>query len=459
MSIKKNKANIALIAILTVSTVAKPTSFMANAAEESMVTVYPTIETTSVHHPGDYADDTCIWVDPEDKDLSLIIGDDKHGGICVWNLDGTERQYIDGKSYMNNLDIRYNFKLGNQVTALVGSINESDQCISFYKVNPVTRLLESVGNMKLYKEKPYGGCMYHNPYTGKFYFFANWKDGTVEQWEINGESGSIDGTMVREFNVGSQVEGCVADDELSTFYIGEEDVGLWKYSAEPDGGNSRAMIDSTDSSIGGHLTADVEGVTLYHGKEKDKGYIICSSQGNSTFQVYERKNNKYKGSFTIGATLKIDEVTETDGCDVSNVNLGGEFSKGVFIAHDHSNDGTENSNHKLVPWKDIADKLNLDVSTDYDPTDGANHKPKIKDVGDKEVNVNEKLKFQISAKDKDNNTIDYYCINLPYGAKFDINTHEFTWKPNDTQKGTYYVTFYVTDGYNIDKEKVKIEVK
>eukprot|EP00831_Metopus_contortus_P028950 TRINITY_DN2391_c0_g1_i1.p2 TRINITY_DN2391_c0_g1~~TRINITY_DN2391_c0_g1_i1.p2 ORF type:complete len:394 (+),score=36.46 TRINITY_DN2391_c0_g1_i1:248-1429(+) len=379
---KKIKVNMVLFTIATTLITTQITSFKVNAAEKGVVTVYPTVETTPAHHVGDYADDTCIWIHPEDKDLGLIIGDDKHGGICVWNLDGTERQYIDSTSDMNNLDIRYNFKLGNQVVAVVGSVNENNKCISFYKVNPVTRLLEPVGDIPLNKEKPYGGCMYHDPSTGKLYFFVNWKDGLVQQWEVDGESGSIDGTMVRQFNVGSQVEGCVADDELSTFYIGEENVGLWKYSAKPNGGSNRIMVDSVDASKGGNLTADVEGVTLYYGKDEDEGYVICSSQGNSTFQVYKRENNKYKGSFTIGATSKIDAITETDGCDVSNVDLGELFPKGVFVAHDHDNEGAESSNHKLVPWEEIADKLDLDVCTDYDPTDGDNHKPEIEDIDD-----------------------------------------------------------------------------
>lgn len=101
------------------------------------------------------------------------------------------------------------------------------------------------------------------------------------------------------------------------------------------------------------MTADVEGLTIYYGKDDNKGYLICSSQGNSTFQVYDRKNNKYLHSFTIGAVGTIDETTETDGCDVSNGDFGGPFSEGVFIAHDHINDCTNRTNAKLVPWKEI----------------------------------------------------------------------------------------------------------
>ena len=112
---------------------------------------------------------------------------------------------------------------------------------------------------------------------------------------------------------------------------------------------------------------DVEGMTIYYGKGS-KGYLICSSQGDSTFQVYDRISNKYLSSFTNSGTDTIDVTTETDGCDVTNVNLGapyseggfnqylgGDYSEGLFIAHDHVNDCTDRTNLKLIPWKRIKE--------------------------------------------------------------------------------------------------------
>lgn len=432
--------------------IAKPPVF----ASDEVKTVYPVVETTPAHNIGDNADDTCVWINPDKKGDSLIIGDDKHGGLITWNLDGSENQYLDAKSYLNNLDIRYNFKLKNQSVALIGAVNESDKCLSFYKVNSVTREVVKIGNIALDKEKPYGGCMYKSPKTGKFYFFVNWKDGTVQQWELNGDSGTIKGNLSRTFNVGSQVEGCVADDELGTFYIGEEDVGLWKYGAEPSDGNKRTSVDNVTD---GHLTADVEGVTLYYGSDKNKGYIICSSQGNNTFQVYDRKSNKFLGAFTVGATDTIDETTETDGCDVSNVDFGGQFSNGMFICHDHSNDGTEYSNHKVVPWKSIAKALNLSKDSSYNPTKGSNRAPKMESIKDVSVKANHTISFTIKTSDPDNNDLDHYAINLPDGAVFNEKTKQFSWTPTATQIGTYKVKFVVTDGYEIDDKSVEIKVK
>ena len=107
------------------------------------------------------------------------------------------------------------------------------------------------------------------------------------------------GQLVRSFDVGSQPEGCVADDELEYFYIGEEARGIWKYGANPQDGTARTSVDSTGS--GGHLTADVEGLTIYYASD-GTGYLIASSQGSDEFVVYTREgSNQYVGTFEIVA--------------------------------------------------------------------------------------------------------------------------------------------------------------
>ncbi|MGH3921651.1 MAG: phytase, partial [Pseudonocardiaceae bacterium] len=59
--------------------------------------------------------------------------------------------------------------------------------------------------------------------------------------------------------------------------------------------------------------------------------------------------------------------TETDGIDVTNVDLGGAFAEGMFVAQDHRTD-SGNQNFKLVPWGSIAraslSPLAIDVRLD-----------------------------------------------------------------------------------------------
>lgn len=340
----------------------------------STVSVLPTVETDPSHHPGDTADDTAIWIHPTDTSLSLVIGDDKDGGLMVYGLDGRELQYISGTNY-NNLDLRYNFPLAGQFSggtphqkvALIGVGDETNKQIDFFKVNPATRTLESAGSIATANGLvPYGSCMYCSPVNGKYYYFVNAKSGVTQQWEIrDGGGGIVVGALVREFDVGSQTEGCVADDILAHFYIGEETVGIWKYGAEPADGSARTQVDKTGT--GGNLTADVEGLSIYY-VGNNTGYLIASSQGNSTIEVYARAgSNTFLGNFRIVANGTIDEVTGTDGLDVTNFPLGGGFARGLFVAHDASNSGATASNCKYVPWESIAGALGLTIDTSWDP--------------------------------------------------------------------------------------------
>ena len=337
--------------------------------------VQSTVTTGPCHSPGDQCDDSAIWIHPTDAAQSVIIGDDKNGGMVVWNLAGQEIQFIDGAVNMNNVDIRYNFPLTGTFStgqahtrvALVGVTNETDAGVTLYKVNPYsspTGKLEyanatlAASTLPLAKPLVYGGCMYYSQPTGTYYFFANWKDGTVKQVELTGGS-SVTGKVVRSFDVGGQVEGCVADDVHQAFYIGEEDVGIWRYGAEPTVGDSRAQVDRVGSATG--LKADVEGLTLYYTSDGG-GYLIASAQSagpDVRNVVYERT-----GTNTWVGTFRVQDADETDGMDVTNLPLGPGFPHGVFVAHDAS---PTPSRHRLTPFERITAALNLTMDSTWDP--------------------------------------------------------------------------------------------
>jgi len=335
--------------------------------------VQATLETQPVRMIGDSADDPAIWVHPQFPSKSIIIGTQKKGGMGVYDLmTGKEIQYLP-KGHINNVDIRYGFPLGDENVAIVAASDRSNDSIVLYKVNPNERLLENIAARTLFvglKNISYGLCMYHSFSSGKYYVFINDKGGAVEQWEIfDNNRGLVNAALVRNFEVDSIVEGCVADDVLGHFYLGEERVGIWKFSAEPNGGNDGHLIDNTTKGKG-NITPAVEGLTLYY-ISKTEGYLIASNQGNNTYTVYNRAgNNKYLGRFSIIAneTLGIDAVEDTDGIDVINVPLGEMFPYGVFIAQDGKNASSgENQNFKLIPWENIASALGLKKDSSYHP--------------------------------------------------------------------------------------------
>ncbi len=332
------------------------------------ISVKATIETEPVNATEDAADDIAIWVHPQDPSQSTIIGTQKQNGLMVYDLTGKEIQYLaDGK--MNNVDLRYNFSLGEEKVTIVTASNRTNNSIAIYKVNPDTRKLEDIADRAIVtglKSSIYGLCMYHNKTSNKYYVFINDKAGSVEQWELYDNGGLVNAALTRSFSVSSQVEGCVVDDILGHFYLGEEVVGIWKFSADPKSNNKGHLIDTTDKN--GNATLEIEGLAIYYIDEQE-GYLIASNQGNSTFTIYNRAgSNEYLGRFKVGTNyeLGIDEVDDTDGLDVINLPLGEAFPYGVFIAQDGINTmPSTNQNFKLIPWEHIADKFGLQKATSY----------------------------------------------------------------------------------------------
>ncbi len=310
-----------------------------------------TVETDPVPSDGDAADDPAFWIHPTDSALSTVIGTDKRSGLAVYDLSGNQLQFIDTVE-PNNVDVRYNFPLGGNKIDLVAFSDENFKGIGIFKVNPATRLLQWAAAREIKAgATPYGFCMYHSRRSGKFHAIVTSKSGRVEQWELfdNGKA-AVDAILVRSFDVGDQTEGCVADDVHAALYVAEEDIGIWKYGAEPTDGAVRTLVDSVAN---GHLNDDVEGLAIYYASD-DSGYLIASSQGASEFVIYDRQGkNDYRATFRIVASQGVDAVTGTDGIEVVNAPLGTSFPKGAFAAQDGDNQGGK-QNFKLVPWQEIA---------------------------------------------------------------------------------------------------------
>lgn len=330
------------------------------AAATDAVTVTADLETIPVPAATDAADDPAIWINPADVSQSLIIGTDKRNGLVTYNLDGTVQQTINiGR--VNNVDLRDGFMLDGQSVALVTATNRTEGSLVIYAIDPETRELVDVSAQVVIPgvEEVYGVCMYISPVDDAMYAFVTSADtGEVEQYRLTEADGQVEAEQVRRFVIGSQTEGCVADDELETVYIGEEAAGFWKYDAEPDGGEAGTLVDTTGED--GHLTADVEGITLYLGEE-GSGYLIVSSQGSSTFVVYERgSDNAYIGTFRVVETDTVDAVSGTDGLDVTSVAVSDAFPEGLLVVQDDLNINPQaTQNFKLISWSSIAEALGL----------------------------------------------------------------------------------------------------
>jgi 3-phytase len=322
------------------------------------------METAPVANGGDAADDPAIWANPASPAESLIIGTDKQGGLHVYDMQGKSVQFVgDGK--MNNVDLRGGFKLGGKSVVLVTASDRTNKAVAIYALDTTARQLVNVadGIQASGLSDPYGQCMYRSAKSGRYYVYVSDPDGLVRQWELVATTGGkVRIKQVRDIKFSSQTEGCVVDDSSGVLYVAEEDIGLWRVTAEPVKDATPIAVDKVADNP--KVKDDMEGVGLYD-LGGGRGYLIVSSQGNNSYAVYRREgDNAYLGSFSVIAdpTHGIDGISETDGLDVSSANLGPGFEQGAMIAQDGRNMlPVENQNFKFVPWSIIAKSLNLEA--------------------------------------------------------------------------------------------------
>ena len=323
------------------------------------VSVIPSVETVK----ASAADDVAVWIHATDTAKSTIIGTSKNSSsaLRVYDLEGNQIQsVVSGK--VNNVDLRYNFPLGSEDVAILIGSNRSNDSIAIFAIDSDTGLLQNAASRTISTGmNVYGAAMYVSPVTGDYFAFVTSESGDVQQWKLFDDgAGKVDAELVRSFDVGGQSEGIVADDVAGVLYVAEENRGIWRYSAEADGGSTRTLVDSTGA---GNLDADVEGLTIYYAGAQG-GYLLASSQGSDEFAVYRRDaGNSYVGNFEIIAANGIDVVSNTDGIDVTNVALGTAFPEGMFVAQDND------ANFKLVQWNAIAAAFPepLTIDTSWDP--------------------------------------------------------------------------------------------
>jgi 3-phytase len=282
------------------------------------------------------ADDPAIWIHPDDPSRSLLFLSDKKRGLYAFDLEGRLLQQVRFRSTLNNIDVRSGFRFGGEETDIVVGNLRSAGKLAVLRIdadytdgNVLTLLAGDQSRDNDISDDSYGICLYRRADDGTMYVFDKSKSSApIRQWEVSGAHGRIRTTEVRQIRDISMgvAEGFVADDELGVVYFTEEAVGIHKYQADPEHPvQERLSLFATGDGIAG----DREGLALY-ACDDGSGYLLLSSQGNSTLKVYERAEpNGFVTTFVAESALG------TDGLDVTSVPAPG-FPHGFLVVHDEA---------------------------------------------------------------------------------------------------------------------------
>ena len=316
------------------------------------VSVTAKVETQPVETMEDAADDPAIWRNAANPAQSLIIGTDKRAGIHVYDLKGRQVSFTPSPR-LNNVDLR---DVGGDVGVLVAASDRQDLAraqMALFRLDTASRKLLPLVTLPVGSGEAYGMCLWQRARDKALFGFVVLKDGRIDQVAIDLNGAVPSGKVVRSMKLGTQSEGCVVDDRTGILYVAEEDVGLWKFDAAPDGATVPTAIAKAD---GKEIVMDAEGVALAP-SGTDGGYVIVSSQGDNAYAVYKLPEANYLGRFRINDGA-IDGVQETDGIELMLGDFGPDFSDGLFVVQDGDN-RPATQNFKLVDWAEIKRALGL----------------------------------------------------------------------------------------------------
>ena len=312
-------------------------------------------ETPPIHTQGDAADDPAIWINNENLYESIIFGTDKRTGIHAYAITGDQLTY-KSFGHINNIDLR---EIGDYLF-LAGTKRDSKE-ILFWKFNK-SDIFQKLSNNEFpdpissvkSEQDIYGLCM---GYVDKelLVFVTEDRGPNVQMWSIQRDELSLKHT----FSNNGESEGCVVDDFSKKIFISEEDKEgvLRSFDLGSNTFLQSFVIDSREGNIWG----DPEGVSIYK-TSKDEGYIILSSQGDSKFNIYNRKYpHNYLGSFRVVGSTTIDGISETDGVDAASISIPGLYPKGFLVVQDgYNTDKTRvlNQNFKFISFDKILKHIN-----------------------------------------------------------------------------------------------------
>lgn len=296
-------------------------------------------------------DDPAIWINRQDSSKSLIIGTDKDsdGSLYVFDLNGKIVKVIEGLKRPNNVDIAYGLKLKDSLIDIAVTTERETNKIRIYQLPEMKEIGSGFDVFSGEAERaPMGISLFKNPADSAIYAIVGRKsgpsDGYLWQYKLSDDgSGKLKAEVVRKFGKYSgkkEIEAIAVDNELGYIYYSDEQAGMRKYYADPSKGNKELVFFGQNEFIG-----DNEGISIYKTTDST-GYILVSNQQDNTFNVYPREGNEHKLITKIPAS-----TIESDGSEVTNINLGKQYPKGIFVAM---------SNGKVFQyydWRDIQAKI------------------------------------------------------------------------------------------------------
>lgn len=305
---------------------------LASSCAKTLPEIAPDVITEHTLHDSD---DPAIWINPSDSSKSIVFGTDKNtdGAIYAFDLDGKiiEDKTIRGLQRPNNVDLEYGFKINDSTeTAIIAFTERERKKMRLYAV-PEMKALDG-GGFSVFEnaqepegDLPMGIALYKSQASNKIYAIVGRKNGPLvgylHQYELYSDSLGVQAKLVRKFGKFSgkkEIEAIAVDNKNGIVYYSDEMHCIRKYHAEPSKGDAEISCFGSE-----YFKEDIEGIAI--AQYENKGFLIVSNQQAHSFNIFDLETNTFIKELNLG-------TVETDGCDVTTVDLGAKFPNGLFVS-------------------------------------------------------------------------------------------------------------------------------
>ncbi|MDR7230296.1 3-phytase [Caulobacter sp. BE264] len=285
--------------------------------------------------------------DAKRPDGGVIVASGELGGLQFFGLDGQALMAVPGGE-IQAVDAR-----ADQQRTLIAALDSQAGRLRLFARDNASGAVTPVDAREI--KLGFSGeglCLYRSARDNALYAYAMGRSGELDQWLLYPlADGKLDGRVVRRLRLSSEAKFCVADDKTGALYVAQQDVGVWRYDADPEAEPIPVIVDINRL---GRIASEVGGLALVDGGPS-ASFLIAANTGAGDYNVYDRNaQDRWIGAFRLGGDGPA--IEEAAGLFATRAPIGTAFAGGVLLLADDAN---KDPDVKVVSWAEVAKALNL----------------------------------------------------------------------------------------------------
>ncbi len=300
----------------------------------------PTLQPTAQTESPDLgsATDGAFWTL---DDRIFLLAAEGEGGLNVYATDGSRLSAQPGVT-AGMVEV---LRDGQAEPRLAMVYDLASSQLSPWRISDTSGSLEALPAEPLpVNDELTGLCSFRSRLSGSWYLYGTTDEGLLHHWELYHSDDRWQARLLRTIPAGKGAGFCAVDPNDAQVYVGDEELGIWRFGAEPEADTTRELVDLVAPR--GQLGEEIKGVSIYSVRP-DLAYLLVADAGEGYLSVYTLPDGE-----SVGA-LDIEGLSEAEGMAVLSTTGGGWLA----IADEDQSDGA--SEYKIVPWSAVASALGL----------------------------------------------------------------------------------------------------